>query len=612
MQLPLIVPETTWKPKAEFFPIHYAKRICIDIETKDPDLKELGPGVRRRGSYIVGIAIAIENGPSAYYPIRHENGENLCENTVTDWCFREFSRYPGEVVGANILYDLDFLASEGIHFLDSSCTFLDVQHAEALINENQRRYNLNSLCEKYLGEPKREDLLNEAAYAYGVDPKKELWRIPSEYVGPYAIGDVELPLKILRKQEKEIEKQDLHQIWKLETDLLPAMLDMRRLGIRIDQDQLERCEVYFKEQEDKELSKIVSETGHDLREDIWNGEKVAAMFRSIGIVPNKTEKTEKDSITSGWLEQISTKHPIALSFLNVRRYNKVRTTFCDGIRRHITNGRIHPNFNQLRGDKGGTVSGRLSCNHPNIQQMPIRNKDTGRMFRSIFLPEEDHQYGRFDYKEQEPKLVLHYALTSFKKNKDVQNLLKIHGDNPNLDSYKLISNTLEREICKTVYLALLYGAGGLKICETLNLPTEVDITGRKLPGKEAKAIIRNFNSGAPYIKKLVKKCTDRALARGYIKTFLGRHCRFTDPQFTYKATNRLIQGSAADQMKQAIINMHREGIIPHMQVHDEVGVSVHGTEEAVKIKEIMENAIDLKIPAIVDYQLGKSWGSCKE
>jgi DNA polymerase I-like protein with 3'-5' exonuclease and polymerase domains len=621
MQLPLIVPEQTWKPELYFPPIQNAKRICIDVETKDPGLKTLGPGVRRpRSSYVVGIALAIDSGPSMYFPVRHEGDDNLDKDTVTEWCHAEFKKYKGEVVGANILYDLDWLGSEGIYF-HPEATFLDVQHAEALLNEHRMRYNLNSLAEEYLGETKREEELRSIAKLYGIDPKSELWRLPAGYVGRYAIGDVELPLDILRFQETKLQAQNLTKIWKLETDLIPVMLAMRQKGIRIDEEKLMECETFFQEQESLALHTIKKDTGVDLTNQLWVAESCADVLRKLKIEFPLTEKTKAPSIASDWLKSID--NPTVQLIARGRRFNKARTTFCDSIKRHMTYGKIHPNFNQLKGDDGGTVTGRLSCNNPNIQQQPIRDKEIGRMFRGIYLPDEGLQYARMDYKEQEPKLALHFAILS--KQRGYEELLKRYSEDPDVGSYGLISSELDRDTCKTVYLAQLYGAGGLKISDTLNksrgdkgLPQletvwrEDDKGGlHEYPGPEATAIIDNFKQGAPWVIGLIRAVTRKARAKGYVKTLLGRHNRFPDIEFVYKATNKLIQGSAADQMKKALVDLYAAGHTPHIQVHDEIGISVPDEAQAIEIKEIMENAVQLKIPALVDYTLGANWGECK-
>jgi len=405
--------------------------------------------------------------------------------------------------------------------------------------------------------------------------------------------------------------QDLQQIWKLETDLLPVMLAMRQKGIRIDEEKLKECEHYFLNAENNALLYIHETTDFDLTDQLWIAESLAEVLRKLKIEFPLTEKTKKPSIKSDWLKNID--HPVTQTMARARRFNKARTTFCESIKRHMTYGKIHPNFNQLRGEGGGTVTGRLSCNNPNIQQQPIRDKEIGRMFRSIYLPDEDYQYGRFDYKEQEPKIALHYAVLS--KLPGTQNLLEKHAKNPDIDSYGLISHEIERDICKTVYLAMLYGAGGVKICEQLKLPTAYREDRRgslyECAGPEAQGIIDNFERGAPYIIELIKKVTRSARSKGYVKTILGRRCRFPDLDWVYKATNRLIQGSAADQMKKALIDLHAAGYTPHLQVHDEVGISINNDKQAVEIKNIMEQSVELKIPALVDYTLGANWGECK-
>lgn len=631
MQLPLTgtVPEKTWKPQLYFPPIQRAKRIAIDVETRDPDLKKLGPGVRRRGSNVVGIALSLQEGPSFYYPIAHEGGDNLDKEAVTNWCHKEFKKYRGEVVGANLLYDLDWLSSEGIAF-NPEARFLDVQYAEALLNEHRMRYNLNSLAKEYLGETKREDELRQIASLYNIDPKAELWKLPAGYVGRYAIGDVELPLDILKYQEKKLTEQGLDKIWQLETDLLPVMLAMRQKGIGIDEAKLEECEAFFLKEENASHSFILHEVDIDLRDQLWIADSCANVLRKLKIEFPLTEKTKAPSITSDWLKTIE--NPVVQALARARKFNKARTTFCASIKRHMTYGRIHPNFNQLKGDDGGTVTGRMSCVHPNIMQQPIRNPEIGKMFRSIYLADEGYLYGRFDYKEQEPKLGMHFAILNGQR-KSVKAAVKQHAaelakkyaDNPDTDSYSLISKELSRDVCKPVFLARLYSAGGLRLSETLGMSDEnVWLASKKTgtlyeyPGPIVTGILDNFDREAPWASDLAKAVTEQAIEKGFVRTILGRKNRFPETgnpknpyEYTYRATNKLIQGSAADQMKKALVDLYAAGYTPHMQVHDEAGISVHDEGEAKEIKEIMEHTIELKIPALVDYTLGANWGECK-
>lgn len=603
-QLPLFTPISDWRPPTEFPRFRDAKRIAIDVETCDPTLESLGPGVRR-GAYIAGIALAIDGGPSYYFPIRHlDSIDNLELNSVINWFEEEARYFRGEVCGANLLYDLDFLAEELITFPRASA-FLDVQIAEALLDEHQKRRALGNLAQKYLGLDKQETLLNEASSAYGFDPKGELWKLPARYVGRYAEADVELPLAILKKQEVLLKDEELLGIWKLECDVLPVMLKMIRYGVRIDEERLEACHRYFNAEEEKAYVGIQELTGVDLRGQIAASRAVADVLRRRGIVLPVTEKSNAPMTRSAVLESFDDE--VCRLVLRARKFSKADGTFYRGVKDRLVRGRLHSNFRQVVSEDGGTVSGRLASSQPNIQNQPVRDKEIGRMWRSIYVPEPGNLWLRADYKAQEPRLFLHYSVLTGCTG--AKALARRWRENPDLDPYAMICDALPKDDVKIVFLGRSYGMGDEKLRRTVAASlAKRNIT--KGVEEQVSAILYQFNTAAPYVPELTRKVTDKATQAGFIRTILGRKCRFPGGEFVHKATNRLIQGSAADQTKQAMVNLDRAGWIPHMAIHDELGFSVPN-ENIGQIKSIMEDAVKLAVPVVVDCNVGESWGAAK-
>ncbi len=258
MQLPLLTPTSTWvPPRIEELPSWQgAKRVAIDVETCDLYLKKLGPGVRR-GAYIAGISFAIEDSNKGYYlPLRHTGGDNMEDvPAALEWLRNQAANFTGEIVGANLGYDLDFLWEAGIHFPKIKM-YRDVQVAEALIDELQMSFSLETICRKYLGIGKNESLLREAAIAYGINPKAQMYLLPARFVGAYAEDDAHLPLLVLRRQEKEIEEQDLWNIYDMESQLLPVLVRMRRRGVRVNLKKLEEIEKWSIDQEKIALQEV--------------------------------------------------------------------------------------------------------------------------------------------------------------------------------------------------------------------------------------------------------------------------------------------------------------------------------------------------------------------
>jgi DNA polymerase I-like protein with 3'-5' exonuclease and polymerase domains len=629
MQLPLFVPESNWSPPSlsELPSWAGARRVAIDTETRDENLKKLGPGVRR-GGYIVGYSFAIEDGPKHYVPMRHMGGDNVDPVQALAYLRYQAANFEGEIVGANLPYDLDYLAETDVHFTRTR-RFLDVQIADPLINELQRSYSLAEIAKRHGIPGKDEELLREAARAYGVDPKGDMWKLPGRFVGKYGEADADRPLRIMRKQEKIIEDQDLWQVFHLESDILPVLLKMRRRGVKVDFERLEKVEAWSLAEEGKELAKVQHLTGLRIAVgDVWKAAALAPVFHHLGIALPKTA-AGKDSIRKDILDTID--HPVAHAIKRARKVNKIRTTFAQSVRTYETQGRIHATFNQLRrtdesdDSEGGAAYGRLSCVDPNMQQQPARDGETGPMWRSIYRPDFG-QWCSADLSQQEPRWLIHWACITGSK------LLGEHAwevackmrdsfrENPKTDSYDAFSayTGLKRKEAKEVYLGRIYAMGGAKMARKLGLPTKwiENRAGKKIEvaGDEAQAIIDRFDGGVPYGRKMAELCERQAKKNGFIKTMSGRRCRFpVDDQgnfdWTHKSLNRLIQGSSADQVKLIMLALDKENIPIQLQVHDELCTSVNGPEEATRIQKIMMEAVPLQVPMKVDVELGDSWGA---
>ena len=652
MQLPIWSPETDWSPPkvSELPDWSKAKRIAIDTETRDDHLRELGIGVRR-GGHMVGVSFAIEDGPSFYLPIRHSGGGNLDEKQVIPYLKKQTANFKGDYVGANLSYELDYWMEEGIKF-HPEAIFRDIQIADPLIYELHKSYSLANIAERYKLPGKDETKLNEAAQAYGVDPKSGLWKLPAKYVGAYAEADVEQPLLILRRQERILGDRNLQKIWELECKVLPVLVNMRRRGIRIDEKKLKDIEFWALSEEVKAVRFVKDKTGIDLGVDnLWKAAAMAPIFDKIGIKLSKTP-TGQPEINKEVFDEID--HPVAKALGRARKINKVRTTFAASVRRYLINGRIHCTFNQISaenaaGDVRGVRFGRLSATDPNLQQQPNPEKEPeiAGEWRKIYLPEEGTTWACVDISQQEPRWVTHFAaLVNLPKARE---MAQAYHDDPNLDNHKFMSELtgLERAFAKILYLGLCYGQGGAKMCRTLKLPTrwalasggyrsrelsyyetkedamearkELPMGGRiwEAAGEKGQAILDQFDSRAPFIRMLAKEAQNRANRRGYIITGGGRHLHFPQRSdgsfdFTHKALNRLIQGTSADQMKKALVEIDRAGHWVNLQVHDEVDASVENRKEAESIADIMCNTMKAEVPFKVDIELGDSWGTIEK
>jgi DNA polymerase I-like protein with 3'-5' exonuclease and polymerase domains len=490
-----------------------------------------------------------------------------------------------------------------------------------LIDENRYTYKLNALAKDYLGELKAETDLNEAAQAHGVDPKAEMWMLPAEHVGYYAEQDARLTYLLWQRFKHEIHSQSLETVWNLERRLLPILIKMRKKGIRVDVEKASALQKKFIEKEKDTLLKIKKLVGKDI--DIWAARQIAFGFDKLGITYPKTAKSGEPSFTQNWL--INSDHEISKLIVRAREINKFHNTFLNSIMKFEHKGRIHAEINQLRSDTGGTVSGRLSMSSPNLQQLPARNKEFGPIIRGLFLPEENYQWGSFDYSQQEPRLVVHYASSIGEGYEGSQELVEAYTK-ADADFHQTVADLvgIDRKQAKTIGLGLMYGMGKNKLANMLGLGFD-----------EASALIAKFNRKAPFVKLLSDRCMKKANSEGVIRTKLGRKCRFDmwetkdfgihTPEkfenasakygasnikraFTYKALNRLIQGSGADQTKKAIVDCYEQGDLALLQIHDELCFNVSSEEHAQKIKTVMEDGVKLRVPSVVDVALGKDFG----
>ena len=605
--------QTEWVKPTEFPDLRQADTIAIDLETHDPDLKALGSGsVVGRGK-VVGIAVAVD-GYSGYFPFAHEGGGNLEKSKVIQW-FTDLCQSPADKVFHNAIYDVCWIRTMGIKI---NGNIYDTMIAASLVNENRFRFDLGSLGWDYVGKGKNEIELINAAKEWGVDPKADMWKLPSMYVGNYAERDAELTLALWKVMQKELSDQDLGAIFDLETELFPCLVDMRFLGVRVDVEKAHKLKQQLASEEKQLLQKVKTETGIETQ--IWAARSIAKVFDKLNLPYERTEKTKAPSFTKNFLS--SHKHPLVKCITKAREINKAHTTFIDTIIKYEHKGRIHADINQIRSDSGGTVTGRFSYSNPNLQQIPARNKDLGPLIRSLFIPESGCKWGCFDYNQQEPRLVVHYA--SLDQDTSAFNV-KDSYLNFDADFHTIVAKMADipREQAKTINLGLFYGMGKAKLQAELGVSRE-----------KAEELFVIYHNKVPFVKNLMKSVSNRAQQRGQIRTLLGRLCRFHlwEPNqfgmhkalpfeqavqehgpgirraYTYKALNKLIQGSAADMTKKSMLDLYKEGIISHIQIHDELDISIESNKQANKIIDIMENAVKLNVPNKVDYESGDNWG----
>lgn len=625
-----------WRPLESLPDLSHAKVIALDTETKDPNLSEHGPGTFRKDGHLLGISFCTDTGQSGYLPIGHPSG-NLDKGTVLRWANDNFGREEQTKVGANILYDLEWLRGAGVTVKGK---IDDIQTIEALLDEERVSYSLESLSQTYLGVGKDDSWLARGLEQMGVKAKPEeakglMWKLPPEFVGEYAIIDAKRTFEIYEKQLPTIDQQGLRQVYDLEMELIPLILAMRFQGVRVDVDKAERL---AKEWEKDELK--LYETMHKLTgmgaTNIWSAEDIGAACDKLSIKYPRTPKTNAPSFTGSFLEK--SPEPFLQIISTIRGLNRLRTKFIEtDVLQNNINGRIHCQFHPMRRDEGGTRSGRFSSSKPNLQQVPnLEHSPDSWKIRDLFKPEDGEKWCKLDYSQQEPRILVHYASTlGFQ---GAQDAVEVYNSNPKADFYQIIVELagVERSHAKMIYLARTYGLGkanlALKLGKTLD---------------EAQEIADKMDEKVPFIKQINYYAQNKAKSRGYIRTLGGRLCHFrkfelanfTKMQEEYKngnfpidlaeakvrwtgeqlkraglhkALNRLIQGSAADMTKKAMLTAWKlNGTVPLLQVHDEIDISVNSEAQAKEMKRIMESAYELKVPIYADMKQGNSWGECR-
>jgi DNA polymerase I-like protein with 3'-5' exonuclease and polymerase domains len=618
------IPNTGWAAPKEFPNLSNAKIISIDTETYDPNLLTTGPSIHT-GGHLVGISVATHDA-SWYFPMRHTIGDNMDPAAVIAWAKDSFA-LPMDKVFHNAMYDLEWLRTEGIEVAGK---IWDTFYAEPLLDEESRAgYSLNALGAKHLGEVKTEDELYEWLYrAYGGTKGRRqagnIYRAPVSLVGPYAEQDARLPLRILEKQIELLKQQKLYDLFDLECRLIPALLYMRKLGVRVDIPGANKAHSWLSEKIEEAQKRCAGI-------DVNSANEIAYFCDKNKIEYPHTEKGAP-SFVSTWLERHA--DPRVRAITDVRRYTKARDTFVQGyiLDKHV-NGRLYCQFHPNKGDDNGTVSGRFSSSVPNLQNIPSRDKEIGPLIRSLFIPEDGTSWLRFDWSQIEYRLLAHYAMGV-----GSEEVRRKFNDDPTTDFH-----TMTQELCwpgqpdmrkpaKTINFGLVYGMGEPKMAVDLGRPLS-----------EVKPIFNTYHEEAPFVKETYNKVGNRAATRGFITTILGRRRRFNlwesttwgeskgialpehlarekwtrvRRAYTHKALNSLLQGGAADLMKLALVMIWEAGLLDeefilHLIVHDEFDFSMHekDREKARKVHEIMQTCITLKIPIIAECELGHNWGN---
>lgn len=642
MQLPFsfTIPKVDWTPPdlSRLPNWNDAKRVCFDAETKDPDLKKLGPGNFRPGNHACGYGFALEDGPSFYLPIRHEGGDNVDKDKVLAYLRDQAKNFKGTLVGAHLAYDLGFADRDGIEFKQVD-KYRDVLNNAVLIYELYDRYGLDDVLKREGMEGKDDEILKAFAQAYNVHPRQELYKLPGRAADRYCRGDVEKPLPLLRRQERQIEEFGISNIVELESQVLPILVKMRKRGIRVNLNKVHKIMSWAWTKEAEMLELVRQATGVSINVgDVWKADVLGHALKKAGFnVPKTTSgksQKEKFSVDKHFLAKCG---DLGHHLGRARAYNKLRTTFGERTLRYAipegdgVHGRVHPVFNQLKStpddieqdekdDGKGARYGRFSSEHYNFQQEPARDDEFGEMWREVYEPEDGGFWVCSDWSQQEPRIAVHYAeLLHLPGAKDFADLYR---QKPETDCHQMLADRtgIERKIVKNYFNGCIYGMGDAKLCIAIGRPTQwINRNGKAIlaPGPEGKAIIDKFRADLPWVGMLTREAAKQAERKGHVWTVLGRRCNFPkDGQGNYdwihKAFSRIGQGGAADQMKATLVAADRAGIPIQAVVHDEFDLTCSSIKMVDELKQLQMETVKFNVPMLVDSEIGPNWGRLKK
>lgn len=578
--------------------------IGVDIETYDPLLEEQGPGVYRKDGYIIGVGFYFSNtNKSEYFGIA--NYELTSEERIKNKeIIKNILLSNEDKVFANSLYDLDWLIN-GYNFIVNGKLY-DIQIAEPILDEYKNSYSLDTLAKIYLNKTKYENEIALFASNNNIkNIKNNMHLLPMNITAKYCKEDAKLTYEIIQIQLTKIKNENLEYIHELECDLIPLLLQMRKQGVRVSKDKIIEGSKFIKNELIMKEKELYNKYGFF---NVNSSKQVANILDKLDVTYSLTDKGNP-SIDKDMLDAID--HPIAKNILDIRKAKTALNNFLLGsFVDYNINNRIHCQFYNLKKDDGGTCSGRLSSRHPNLQQIPSKDDTYALQCRSVFVPEEGCEFCSIDESQIEYRVIAHYAIGD--KSDDIR---ERYVKDPYTDYHNLIMSWtgFERKIAKNLNFGAAYFMGAPSMSKKFHWTFE-----------QAKSFLEKYFKEVPFILTTREEVVATAKRRGYIRTILGRKARINNvmrlkgKQFVM--FNRLIQGSAADILKEAMRKAYKSGIFnilyPHLTIHDELVQSVpltkEGKEAKYELKNIMENSVKLKVPLIAEISTGTSWGTLKK
>lgn len=596
--------------------VREARDITYDTETSGLDWKIHAP---------IGFVIgAPENGSIqpenvVYVPIRHGGGGNIMGGRPLQSPTDAYSPHPwetqlaaafaernrvrpneGRVVGHHIKFDCHMSANVGV-FLGRrmACT----QDHEAMLDEYARSFSLENCAERHKVTAKKgDDLYKQMSLAFGGPAERSVmqhfWRTAGNdpLVVDYATGDGVSTFQLYLDQKKQIEEEELTTVAEMESDLIWTVFRMERRGIAVDPERIDK----LRRATELEIEQLTGSffPGFNTR----SPSMVRKVMEDAGLKDWPTTEKGNPSFTEKWLKRSE----VGRKIVQIRQHSNLIASFVNPMsERHLFKGRVHATLNQLKSDDKGTISGRFSCNDPNLQQVPKRIKAVAKPFRRLFVADPGYIFWERDFSQCEPRLFAHYSQDP--------RLIEGYNAEPFVDAHSIVANLLNVErdpTAKRMNMGLFTG---------LQVNSFASHMGWPLPEAAEKwnAWFRLF----PGIKKFQDNAKARLLSRGFVFTLLGRRCRLEERRFAYRGTSKIIQGSNADILKYKLLEADRacedNGDIVQilMTVHDSYNGQYQNTpvarrlfEEIVaQMERVQIEPFNLSVPFVLEGHEGGDW-----
>lgn len=586
--------------------------MAVDIETYDPHLKTMGPGSIRHDGHIIGVGF--------YCP----ELDISCFLEPGDARVAEYLSSHHTKVFHNGVYDLDWLINGAGFTVNGKIE--DTMTRETLLDAYDYSYALDHCCEKRGLAGKNKGQTIDAWWANRGGKGKaveHLDEIPFAVVAKYCIQDCIATLDLFYAQQPLIITQDLQYANDIEASLYPWLMETRKNGMIVDWPARRELSDLLNDKLAEKKAAFQKDYG-DIN--IGSGKQLEVLWKQLGLEVQYSEKG-LPSFTHDILQD--TDHPAARLILEMRGLQKLIDTFIDGQFVDLSyHGRLWPILYPAKRSEGGTVTGRFSSQSPNGQNIPAREDKYGKEVRSLFIPEEGCLLGAFDYKQIEYRLFSHFAIAC--KAPGWENLEQAFKDNPDTDYHQMTIDLMDwgsmgkegRHLAKNFNFGSIYGLGVNSFATKFkyNLMKAHPNCPEENIKDLAKSLMDEYFTKVPFAKPTCLKIQETASSRGYVRTIGGRRQRITPDGKLYKIINYLVQGSAGDMFKKAMVDSWNAGVwkvlIPHIMVHDEMVFSIpqtrEGYEACLKLIDCMQNAYNLKVPIGVDTEIGPDWGHCTE